>query len=254
MPCLGIKNAIGRFREALAEWLHWPIVGYVRFGDLGRVQPISRVFGLDRGGRALCIDRYYIEQFLSTRAGEIQGRVLEIADDIYTARFGNGKVTRSDILHVNDTNPRATLIADLTKADTIPSDSFDCIICTQTLQFIYDLRAAVNTLHRILRPGGVLLATVPGISQISRYDMDRWGDYWRFTTRSLETLLGEFWPRENVEVRSCGNVLAAVAYLHGLTTRELTSLQLDSYDPDYQLVLTVRAVKPLDSSESVSSR
>jgi SAM-dependent methyltransferase len=254
MPHSGIKGMIGRLRNTLGTWLHWPIVGHVRFGDLSRLQPISRVFGLDRGDRACCIDRYYIEQFLSARAGDIRGRVLEIADDSYTTQFGNARVTQRDILHVNDTNPRATIIADLTKADHIPDDSFDCIICTQTLQFIYDVRAAVRTLHRILRPGGALLATVPGISQISRYDMDRWGDYWRFTTRSLETLMGEVWRPENIEVRSRGNVLAAVAYLHGLTTRELTSLQLDAHDPDYQLLLTVRAVKPLERRESVSSR
>ncbi len=254
MPYPGIKGMIGRIRNTLGAWLHWPIVGHVRFGDLRRVQPISRLFGLDRGDRAFCIDRYYIERFLSARAGDIRGRVLEIGDDIYTTQFGNGHVTQHEILHVNDTNPRATIIADLTKADNIPSDSFDCIICTQTLQFIYDARAAVNTLHRILRPGGVLLATVPGISQISRYDMDRWGDFWRFTTRSLETLLGSFWRPENIEVRSCGNVLAAVALLHGLTTRELTGPQLDFHDPDYQLVLTIRAVKPHDSRESESRR
>lgn len=241
-------------KQIVATRLHWPMVGHVRFGDLKRTQPISRLFGLDRAGQGRCIDRYYIERFLAAHSGAIRGRVLEIADNTYTAQFGGAHVTHSDILYVNDSNPDATIVADLARADSIPSDSYDCIICTQTLQFIYDVRAAAKTLYRILRPGGVLLATVPGISQISRYDMDRWGDYWRFTSRSLEVLLGESWARDNFEVRTYGNVMASIAYLHGLTTQELTAAQLDSHDPDYQLVLTIRAVKPLNASESPSLR
>jgi SAM-dependent methyltransferase len=190
----------------------------VRFGDLRRLKPISRVFGFDRG---LCIDRYYIENFLAKHAEDIRGHVLEIGDDTYTRRFGGDRVARSDVLHVQEGNPKATIVADLTCADSIPSDTFDCIIFTQTLQFIYDVRAAIRHLYRILKPGGVLLATFPGISQISRYDMDRWGDYWRFTTLSARRLFEEVFPPGNVTVRAYGNVLAAVAFLHGLSAEEL---------------------------------
>lgn len=219
----------------------WPPVGSVRFGDLRRLKPISRVFGFDRG---LCIDRYYIENFLAKHAEDIRGHVLEIGDDTYTRRFGGDRVARSDVLHVQEGNPKATIVADLTCADSIPSDTFDCIIFTQTLQFIYDVRAAIRHLHRILKPSGVLLATFPGISQISRYDMDRWGDYWRFTTLSARRLFEEVFPPGNVTVRAYGNVLAAVAFLHGLSAEELRREELDYHDPDYELIITVRAVKP----------
>jgi SAM-dependent methyltransferase len=218
-----------------------PPVGSVRFGDLRRLKPISRVFGFDRG---LCIDRYYIENFLAKHAEDIRGHVLEIGDDTYTRRFGGDRVARSDVLHVQEGNPKATIVADLTCADSIPSDTFDCIIFTQTLQFIYDVRAAIRHLHRILKPGGVLLATFPGISQISRYDMDRWGDYWRFTTLSARMLFEEVFPSGNVTVRAYGNVLAAVAFLHGLSAEELRREELDYHDPDYELIITLRALKP----------
>jgi len=209
----------------------WPPVGFVRFGSLRRLQPISRVFGFDRG---LCIDRYYIEDFLSWYAEDIQGHVLEIGEDTYTRRFGGEGVVRSDVLHVQEGNPKATVVADLTCADSIPTDAFDCIIFTQTLQFIYDVRAAIRHLHRILKPGGVLLATFPGISQISRYDMDRWA----------RMLFEEVFPPGNVTVRAYGNVLAAVAFLNGLSAEELRRQELDYHDPDYELIITVRAVKP----------
>ena len=218
----------------------WPAVGTVRFGSLRRVTPISRQFGLDRGQS---IDRYYIEAFLSGHAAEIRGHVLEIGDDYYTRKFGNGRVTRSDVLHLHSGNLKATLVADLTNAQHIPSNSFDCIIFTQTLQFIYDVRAALGHLHRILKPGGRLLVTVPGISQISRYDMDQWGDFWRFTSLSTRCLFEESFSGGNVTVQAYGNVLAAIAFLEGLAQHELNQKELDQRDPDYELLIVVRAVK-----------
>lgn len=215
-------------------------MGWVRFGSLRRVTPISRVFGSDRG---LCVDRYCIERFLSGHASDIQGRILEIADDTYTRRFRGDRVIQGDVLHVAEGNPEATIVADLTCADHIPSDTFDCIILTQTLQFIYDVPAAVRTLNRILKPGGVLLATFPGISQISRYDMDRWGEYWRSTTLSARMLFEDVFPAANVAVEAHGNVLAAIAFLQGLAAEELRQEELDHRDPDYEVLITVRAVK-----------
>jgi SAM-dependent methyltransferase len=243
-----IQFSIAVFAEKAKRWIRqrgkawscWPPVGMVRFGSLRRLTPISRKFGFDRGS---CVDRYYIEVFLARHASDIRGHVLEIADDNYTRRFGGSHVTRCDVLHVVG-NPRATIVADLTRADHIPSNHFDCVICTQTLPFIYDVRAAIKTLYRILKPGGVFLMTVPGISQISRYDMERWGDYWRFTTLSARRLCEEVFPAANITVKAQGNVLAAMAFLHGLAAQELRQEELDHCDPDYEVLITVRAVKP----------
>ena len=219
----------------------WPPVGMVRFGSLRTVSPISSVFGFDRGQ---CIDRYYIEIFLRDHALDIRGHVIEVGDDCYTHRFGGDQVCKSEILHATSDNPRATIVADLTSAESILSDSYDCIVLTQTLQFIYDTPAAIRTLYRILKPNGVLLATFPGISQISRYDMDRWGDYWRFTTGSACKLFKSVFPPSNVVVKAYGNVLSTVAFLHGLSAEELKKEELDYHDPDYQMVIAIRAVKP----------
>lgn len=218
----------------------WPPVGLVRWGHLRRLAPISRDWGYDRG---LPIDRYYIEQFLTAHAADIKGHVLEVKDNNYTVQFGGDRVTKSDVLHKSEGNPAATIVADLTSAPELPGDTFDCIICTQTLQFIYEVKPAIETLHRILKPGGVLLVTVPGISQISRYDMDRWGDYWRFTTLSVNKLLADAFSTAHVEVQAHGNVLSAVALLHGLASEELDQEALDNLDPDYEVLIAIRAVK-----------
>ncbi len=233
-------------KEVIPAGVYQPIVARWRrprpvcWENLRRLTPVSRVFGFDRG---LCIDRYYIERFLSAQASDIRGRVLEIGDNTYTRKFGGEYVARTDVLHFTEGNPMATIVADLTCADRISSDTFDCIICTQTLPVIYEVRAAIQTLHRILKPGGALLATFPGISQISRYDMDRWGDYWRFTTLSARRLFEEVFPAANVTVTAYGNVLTAVAFLHGLASQELRQEELDYCDPDYEVSITVRAVK-----------
>ncbi len=208
----------------------------------GSLEPLSRVFGFDRGQ---CIDRYYIERFLARHAAKVRGRVLEIGDDEYIRKFGGRRVTQADILHLQGTR-KTTIVADLTHGKGIGSDTFDCIICTQTLPFIYDVRAAVQTLYRVLRPGGVLLVTAAGISQISRFDMERWGDYWRFTTCSMRRLLEEAFPDTNLHVNAHGNVLVAAAFLRGMATRELKPEELDHNDPDYQLIITATATKPGD--------
>jgi glycosyltransferase involved in cell wall biosynthesis len=231
---------------ALRSWLEARLPGLgaarpVRFGSLRRLTPVSRRFGWDRGG--LPVDRYYIERFLQEHASDIAGHVLEVRDDAYTRRFGGTNVTRSDVVHPTADNEKATIVADLTSADQIPSNTFDCIILTQVLPFILDVPAAVRTLHRILRPGGVVLASVPGISQIVRYDMDRWGDYWRFTSLSARRLFECGFPEGDVRVEAHGNVLAATAFLQGLSSRDLRPDELDYTDPDYEVLITVRAMK-----------
>jgi glycosyltransferase involved in cell wall biosynthesis/SAM-dependent methyltransferase len=231
-----------RIRHRLPAWARGQgdtRVGHVRFGDLRRVVPISAEFGYDRGQP---IDRYYIDRFLARSAGAIRGRVLEIGDDTYTRQFGGDRVTISDVLHISEGNPLATIVADLTQADQIASNSFDCILLIQTLQLIYDLPAAIRTIERILKPGGVLLATFPGISQLSA---DEWAEtwYWSFTTLSARRLFEAVFPAECVEILAYGNVLAATAFLQGLAAEELRREELDQHDPQYQLLLCLRAQK-----------
>jgi peptidoglycan/xylan/chitin deacetylase (PgdA/CDA1 family) len=219
-----------------------PPVGAVRFGDLRRLTPISETFGFDRG---LPVDRYYVEDFLRRHggpSGDIRGSVLEVGDDAYTRRFGAG-VTHVDVLYVDDSNPQATIVADLAGADHVETNKFDCVICTQTLLLIYDVPAAVATLERILKPGGVLLATVPGISKICRPEIDVWGDYWRFTSLSARRLFENGFPPANVKVEAYGNVLAATAFLHGLAADELKAEELQLRDPNFEVLIAVRAVR-----------
>ena len=217
-----------------------PPLGSVHFGSLDRTQPISDEFGFDRGQP---VDRLYIENFLAQQAGDIKGRVLEFGDRAYTRKFGGGKVTQSDVMDLKETNKRATIVGDLADASHIPSNIFDCIVCTQMLGFLYDVHAGMKTLHRILKPGGVLLLTGGGISRVGRYDWQHYGSYWRFTSLAIQRLLEECFPKSNLKVETFGNVYAAVAFLEGIAVEELDRRKLLERDIHYQVLIGARAVK-----------
>jgi len=199
--------------------------------------PISSLFGFDRG---IPIDRYYIEAFLSENRMHIKGMTIEIADNAYTKRFGE-RVTRSLILHVSDKG--ADIIGNLETGEGLPVELADCIIMTQTLSFIYDIKSAVKHSLQMLKKGGCLLVTNPGITQISRYDYDRWGQYWSFTDKTIRRLFEEHVPKENITTATYGNVKTAACFLYGMASEELVKQDLNYNDPNYQLVVAAIITK-----------
>jgi len=203
------------------------------------LKPVCNLWGYSRGNP---IDRYYIEKFLENNSAYIKGHVLEVGDDSYTKEFGKDKVNKSDILNAEDNQPNTTIVADLNHGDHIPSDMFDCIIITQTLHLIYDVKSAIKTLYRILKPNGVLLATFPGITRISTTEWPAsW--YWSFTSHSTRKLFGEIFGNDNIVVNNHGNVLTSTAFLYGFACEELSNDQLEYNDPNYELLITLKAIK-----------
>ena len=228
-----------RLRPARSAYVDWRRRRPVDLGALRRTTPIDPNWGFERGTP---IDRVYVERFIGSHAADIRGRVLEIAAPDYTSRYGRG-VEQVDILMAKEGNPGATIVGDLADAPHIPSDSFDCAIVTQTLQFVYDVRAALATLHRILAPGGVLLVTVPGITKISPPEDEEYGEWWHYTGRSLRRLAEEAFGGDEVEVETYGNVLTAAGFLYGLAASDLKPEELDATDRLYEVIVAVRAVK-----------
>jgi SAM-dependent methyltransferase len=228
-----------RLRPVRRTYVDWRRSRPVDLGALRRTAPIDPNWGFERGTP---IDRVYVERFVGGNAADIRGRVLEIAAPDYTRLYGTS-VERVDILMAKEGNPEATIVGDLTDAPHIPSDSFDCAIVTQTLQFVYDVRAALSTLHRILAPGGVLLATVPGITKISPPEDEEYGEWWHYTGRSLRRLAEEAFGEGAVEVQTYGNVLSATGFLYGLASADLKQDELDATDRLYEVIVALRAVK-----------
>jgi SAM-dependent methyltransferase len=207
-------------------------------GELRRTTPFS-TWGKSRGGS---IARFYIAEFLGRHSADIRGRALEIASDDYIRRFGRG-VLHTDVLDVFPDNPRATIVGDLADAPAAPSEAFDCVLVTQVLSWIYDVRAALATVHRILAPGGVLLATTPGIARLAPVESELFGEWWHFTSMSAKRVTGEIFGEENVEVETFGNVLSAAGFLFGLGPYDLKPAELAAHDPAFEVVVGIRAVK-----------
>lgn len=228
------KNSILKMKTLLTRLLKKP-----NWYNLRNLEPISKVFGFDRGTP---IDRIYIEDFLEKNKHLIRGVICEIADNRYSKKYGSN-VERFEILHYTNDNKNATIVGDLTNINTLPQGKIDCLILTQTLNFIYDFKSAIKGVHFMLKEGGVALVTVAGISQISRYDMDRWGDYWRFTDLAIKKAFEEIFGEGNVDVETYGNVLTATAFLQGISAEELTKNELFYRDKDYQVTIAIKAVK-----------
>jgi SAM-dependent methyltransferase len=229
---LGATRYPLRWRKRMQRMRHPAWLGTIR-----RTTPLSEHYGRDRGTP---VDRYYIEQFLAAERAAIRGRVLEVMNRDYTVRFG-AAVDSSDVLDIDPGNPDATIVADLASADAVTTGSIDCFILTQTLQYIYDLKAAITHAHRILSPGGTLLCTVPVVSRLDRRALG--SEYWRLTAAACSRLFDDVFPPNSVAVRERGNVLAAVAFLVGMAAEELSTRELEQDDPFFPVVVTVRATK-----------
>jgi SAM-dependent methyltransferase len=207
----------------------------VRWGTLRRTAPFSSCYGWDRG---LPVDRFYIEAFLAAQAEHIRGDVLEVRSADYTTRFGADRVTASHVLDIDATNRTATVIADLCASDALPADAYDCVLLTQTLQFLADDTAALRNAWRSLRPDGTLLLTAPCVSRQDHESPQ--GDYWRYTAPGLRRRLAQACPQADIHVESPGNVLAGVAFLLGLSVQELTPSELTVDDPFFPLIVCAR--------------
>lgn len=233
----GLRKRIVGIQRALH--LQWPPAGLVRFGNFRRLTPISPVFALDRGEP---IDRYYIDKFLGRHRLDVRGRAMEFGDTRYLDAFGDDRVRQKDVFCYVD-SPGATIVGDLTGPLVLAPNTFDCIVCALTVQMIYDIRLAIRRLHAMLKPGGVLLLASNGLNKTGRHlDTDGWGEYWHLTQQAARSLFAENFEGEST-VEGYGNVLSAIGQLHGLASHELTPEELDHADRNYDVIVTVRAVK-----------
>jgi peptidoglycan/xylan/chitin deacetylase (PgdA/CDA1 family) len=211
----------------------------VDWGDLRRTDPVSRNWGYDRG---VPIDRRYIDEFLTAHSSDVRGAVLEVQEGDFTLAFGGTRVTEHAILDVDPSNERATVLADLRLAPQLPSHAFDCIILTQTLHVIDDMAAALGECYRILKPGGVLLATLPSASRVC-LEYGEQGDLWRMTPAGARALFQSAFAPSDTSYDAFGNVLTNTAFLYGLGCAELTDAEFAARDPYFPALTGVRAKK-----------
>jgi SAM-dependent methyltransferase len=214
----------------------------VRWGGLRRFEPVDPNWGF---GRGTPVDRWYIDRFVAQHAHDVRGRVLEVMAATYADQHADAS-TRVEILDIDAANPEATILADLADAGSLPRDAFDCVILTQTLQYVEDTDAALANVWQTLAPGGVLLLSVPTISK----GPPHWAtpDRWRLLPAGLLTTLHRTCPSPECEVMGFGNLVVALAALLGVAAEELRSEELARHDSDFIVITCARVRKPRESA------
>jgi SAM-dependent methyltransferase len=201
------------------------------------VKPFSRNFGFDRGTP---VDRYYLHRFLETHRRFIQGDVLEIQSTGYTRRYGQ-HVEQADSIDI-DPAFCPSFVCDLADSgDVIAGDRYDCFLLPNTLQHLRELEDCLRHALRVVKPGGVILASAAGLIPL----IPDGPEYWRLTAAGWSERLRRVWTDCDVRVESHGNCLAAVAAMLGLSLEELTPSELDISDPRYPVLITVFCQKHL---------
>ncbi len=200
-------------------------------------EPLSRKFGMDRGTP---LDRHWLAQFFKRHASPgLAGAGLEVGGTQYLKDYFPG-LSRQYLFPTSDGQPDC-LGCNLETGEGVLPGRFDLLIATQVYNFIHGTAEALRHSAELLKPGGVLIGSVGGISQISRYDADRWGHYHSFTIQSWQRYLAEHF--DDVQIECFGNVHTACAYLNGLAAEEIDPATLDRHDPDYPVTLCFRAVR-----------
>ena len=212
--------------------------------DIAKIQvlstnPVSKTFGSERGK---AVDRYYIEKFLSSNSNVIHGTVLEVANNQYTKEFGGNNVEKSIVSHVKGWG-KNSILCNFETGEGVIENSVDCLICTQTLQYIFDLHSAIKNIYKMLKSGGTALITVPGIKPLCEYDNDNWGEYWSFTPKSIEKLCSVVCNKESFKVVQFGNVKTVTAYLYGLCVEDMKEEDFAEQDLQYPFIICAKISK-----------
>jgi hypothetical protein len=204
------------------------------------LSPISNFFGFDRG---VSIDRFYINNFIKKNKRYIKGNVLEIGDDRYSSKYNCKKIIAGIVKKKRGGAGCNIFYLNLEKKLPNSIGTFDCIICTQVLNYVFDYQAVIENLFKLLNKNGVLLLTCSSTTRISEYDDRRYGDYWRFTRRSIYKIFNKYSKKNNLQIQSYGNVSVVSKFLYGLSLEELTNLELSYNDKNFPLIITARLKK-----------
>jgi glycosyltransferase involved in cell wall biosynthesis len=227
------------------RWLALPLIRQLRCVQFRSLRPVGN--GRIRG---MPIVRYHWEKFLQRHEADIRGVALEVGTTRTLRRFGAQATRRADAIDLSAHSPEVTIVADLARADHVPSEEYDCFVNQFTMHMIYDVDAALYHSIRMLKPGGVLLINFSCVDYYFSDGLDMHTGaplfmYWWFTPMQVENLLRRTGlSSKDFEIEVVGNLFSRVAYQMSIPAEELTEQELDYVDPGHPLLICARIVKP----------
>jgi len=227
------------------HWRSWPIIRHIRAIQFRRLRPFWN--GRTQG---MPVVRYYWAEFLEKHRADIRGCGLEIGETKTLRKYGGETLTQAEALDLSAHSPEVKVVADLSRADHVPGDKYDCFVNQFSTAVIYDIEAALYHAIRLLKPGGVLLINFWSVDFYFHQGLDMGtGEplymYWWFTPIQVENMLRRLsLSGGDYEVETYGNLLTRMAFLMNLPAEELTLHELDFKDPGQPLLICARIVKP----------
>lgn len=213
-----------------------------RWGNLRRLRPFSESYGFERGTP---VDRYYLHRFLEEHRHLITGRVLEIEYPSHTRQYGHDLTATDSVNIVAGTYPNLTYLVDLAQSEgVIPDDSYDCFLLPNTLCVLKNIEGCLRHALRVVKPGGVILASTGTFVPLTGAR----DDYWRLSAEGWRELTSRTWPGCDVRIEHHGNCLTTVAAMLGLALEELKSAELEYHDPRFPVLVTFYCRKPLSTT------
>ena len=197
----------------LERWRSWPLIRHWRTLQFRRLRPFA-----DGRSTGKSVIRTYWENFLEAHKSDIRGRALEVGETATIRRFGGDALTSAEAIDLTAHSPDVKVIADLSRADGVPSDSYDCFVNQFTTAVIYDIEAALYHAVRILKPGGVLLINFWCVDFYLHRGLDMGTGaplymYWWFTPIQVQNLLRGLGLGDNdFSVTIYGNLLTRMAF------------------------------------------
>ena len=143
----------------------------------------------------------FVRDFLLTYLPQMNGNILNIGSGSRTHRdllVSEAFFVAVDIKAYSDTDIQASVYQ-----LPFPDETFSAVIATELLEHLKEPRQAISEIHRVLKPGGVLLLTVPFLFRVHG-DPE---DYYRYTKQGLEAMVEDCFQGE---VLTCGNRLTVM--------------------------------------------
>src|SRR3989344_169049 len=172
-----------------------------------RVSPFVKKTMTARTSISVSVRRHFIDNFFFSKSNLYSGKIIDIGGKKKNKRglFDISKFG-TEVTYVNiDGSTEPDIIADASSIP-LPDETFDLAIIAELLEHVPDPVAVLREAHRLIKPGGKILVTIPFMVGIHGDPQD----FARYTPTFLEKASREA-GFNGVEIETHGTIFAVAA-------------------------------------------